>query len=229
MSKLTLYYWPLLGRANAAVRMLEEAGIEYEHVSDMKQLAGKASAFGAQGTTFAPPIVQDGDKIISQTIAVNQYIGEKCGFDKGVDRALALQYMLDAGDLQSELGRKNENPDTFCDFMKGKDGKPSRFSLWLNNIERSIKGPFYFGDTATYVDYHLTATMDWLEGMTFNAVKEETGTDYLEDATKVRELVGRIRALESYKKFDRLPLKTPTMGIKKDVIEGLSATQKVTA
>jgi hypothetical protein len=66
---LTVYYWPFLGRAGAAIRMLEEKKIPYAHKTEMGELAGVCSAFGAQGGAFAPPVVVDGTLVISQVRA----------------------------------------------------------------------------------------------------------------------------------------------------------------
>ena len=36
---LTVYYWPMMGRAGATVRMLEHTGTPYKHVSDSSNAA----------------------------------------------------------------------------------------------------------------------------------------------------------------------------------------------
>jgi len=65
------------GRAGATQQILSYAGIPFEHVSEMPQLAGICGAFGAESTTFAPPVVQDGDYTISQSTACAMYCGKK--------------------------------------------------------------------------------------------------------------------------------------------------------
>ena len=59
--KLTIYYWNMLGRAGATIRILEHGGIPYTLKSDFPDIAEVASAFSStKQDTFAPPIIQDG-------------------------------------------------------------------------------------------------------------------------------------------------------------------------
>eukprot|EP00954_Amorphochlora_amoebiformis_P023827 1362311-Amorphochlora_amoeboformis.AAC.2 len=74
-NKLTLYYWPLLGRSAGIFRMLQEAKADYTHVSDKKEMAKVCAAFGAsKGANFAPPVLVDGEVKLSQSIAIMIYL-----------------------------------------------------------------------------------------------------------------------------------------------------------
>ena len=93
-SMIEIKYWPLLARASGLLRMCAEAGVEFQHVSASGKDMG-AALMGAESTNLAPPIVQDGNVIISQAIPCHQYIGEKLGFDKNIAVSqIALQYMV---------------------------------------------------------------------------------------------------------------------------------------
>ena len=53
--------------------MLEEAKVDFTHVSSVPEIKQIAAAFGGNSTTFAPPILVDGDAIVSQSSAVAMY------------------------------------------------------------------------------------------------------------------------------------------------------------
>lgn len=57
--------------------------------------------------------------------------------------------------VAGEIGTKKQDPAKFKEFLDGVDGKPSRFSLFCAAIERSIKGPYFYGEKPTYVDFFL--------------------------------------------------------------------------
>jgi len=91
MDSITVNYWPQRGRAGSIFLMLDHAGIAYEHKSEFADLAKVASSFGGPHDTFAPPIVQDGPKIYSQSTATAMWAGRKAGLTEGVDEIKALQ------------------------------------------------------------------------------------------------------------------------------------------
>ena len=59
---VTIYYWPMHGRASACFRICDYGGIEYVHKSEFPEIASVGGAFGADSTCFAPPIIVDGAK-----------------------------------------------------------------------------------------------------------------------------------------------------------------------
>jgi glutathione S-transferase len=183
---VSVYYWGMLGRSSAAQRMLTCAGIEYSHKSDFGEIAEKASAFGAQGPNFAPPILVDGDLILSQSSAVTMHAGEKAGFDKGVHKCLAVQFMSDIGDFGSEISKACGDADSLHAFLHGKEGAPGpgRCAAWLATLEAQIKGPFYFGDEPSYVDFYLAQALDWTSFVYFGPVVKAGGANPLKDAEK---------------------------------------------
>jgi glutathione S-transferase len=199
--KITLYYWPLFARAGALFRMLEEKGVPYEHKSSKEEMAAKASVFGASGVNIAPPIIEDGGAIISQSTACAMYLGKKLGFDKGVDPCLSVQYLLDIVDVfEGGVGKNNEDAGLLKKFMEGDDGKPSRWSAVAGTIERNIQGPYFFGAEPSYVDFFLLQHMDWRKDM-FDKLQAKTGKDFLVGYPKMKAVSEGLRSLDSYKNY----------------------------
>ncbi|CAK0860294.1 unnamed protein product [Prorocentrum cordatum] len=175
--KVVLYYWPAFGRAGALFRILEERGVPYEHKSSKKEMAAKASAFGASGVNIAPPIVENGGKLISQCTACAMYLGMTLGFDKGVVPCLEVQYLLDIVDAaEGGIGNNNDDSGLLKQFMEGCDGKPSQWSVLAGTIERNIQGPYFCGAEPSYVDSFLLQHTDWRRDM-FDEFQAKTGTD----------------------------------------------------
>lgn len=198
--QITLYYWgvPSGGRAGAVIRMMEERKVPFNHVSSRDEMATKVSAFGADGVNIAPPVIQDGTRCLSQSTACSFYIGKKLGFDKGVDDALAFQYLLDIVDWsENNIGKNNENAAALKKFLEG-DGGKSRFSAISTAIHNNIKGPYFFGEEPSYVDFFFLQHMDARQDM-FDKLKAATGKDFLAEFPKFAVLADGLRALDSYK------------------------------
>ena len=147
-TKLKVHYWPMLGRAGAAIRMLEHTNTDYEHVSDFPSISKLGSAWSGESDTFAPPIVIDGDFQISQSVAVTLYVGNKVGLDKGLNTYKAVQWLSDIVDLFelgfTKLREVDYYPTDGCEFYitlsKHGDGiKIPRIEL-LNSIESDLRG-----------------------------------------------------------------------------------------
>lgn len=149
---IKVFYWGMHGRAGAVLRMLAEAGVAYEHLSEFPQISSQCALFGAQTDTLAPPVVVDGDKVVSQSVAVAAYIGETYGFPVP-DMIRAIQLANNAVDAFEGISKVTSDPAKFSEFLLGADGKPARFSLLLSAVERSIKGPFTFGAKKSWVDF----------------------------------------------------------------------------
>jgi len=82
--------------------MALESGTEHEWTFAP---ASEMSNTGGASTCFAVPMIIDGDTRISQSQAISQFVGKKCGFTEGVDADKALQFMLDVTDLNTEFGK----------------------------------------------------------------------------------------------------------------------------
>ena len=89
MAEWKLYYWhddsppvgPFPGRGEYVRLMFEEAGVAYEDVCRKAKNCAEIMAF-MKGEkpgfpAFAPPIIQHGDFVLSQTPAILQFLGKK--------------------------------------------------------------------------------------------------------------------------------------------------------
>ena len=143
------------GRAGPALRMLAEAGVEVAHESTFPKIASVSAAFGAQTDTFAPPILVDGDNVICQSVAVAHYVGSKYGFPAPAgqeSRGLMLSNaIIDL--MENGLQTNAKDPTKIKAYLYGADGKPARFALMAGALERAVKGPFFFGEKPSYVDF----------------------------------------------------------------------------
>mmetsp|Transcript_10503 Transcript_10503/g.17455 ORF Transcript_10503/g.17455 Transcript_10503/m.17455 type:complete len:222 (+) Transcript_10503:65-730(+) len=195
--KITIYYWPVHFRCGALMYMMEERGVPYEHVSDKVKMAAKATAFGAtKGINIAPPILDDGGKLISQSTACTMYLGKKLGFDKDVDDCLAVQYMCDIVDwCELGIGKNNEDPTSLKKFMEG-----GRFAVMASCVEHNIKGPYFFGAEPSFVDFFLLQHMDWRKDL-FAKLQAKTSKDFLAEYPKIKAVAESLRALPSYRNF----------------------------
>lgn len=195
---LTVYYWPMWGRAGHVFWMLDEAEYPYVHVSDKEHIAEVASAFGAMNDTFAPPIVKDGDFLLSQSVALAIYLGEKLGFDHGVpDNFKAMQHLSDLLDFFNEAGKAATTPQLLHEFVDGAFFG-ARFDNWVGNIERSIVGPYYYGEEITYVDFFMANCVEWAHNRVFDAVEPVTG-DKWAGYPKVNKVLELVRQTRGYK------------------------------
>lgn len=99
-----------------------------------------------------------------------------------------MQYMLDVIDVfEGNLGSKNENGRDLREFLNGE-----RWSRLMFNVERSIKGPFYFGDKPSCADFLLLAHLDWRINQIFDPLKKAFKVDHMArfpKAMKVRALL----------------------------------------
>jgi glutathione S-transferase len=208
---LRIYYWPMLGRAGAMVRMCEHAGAPYKFISDFAELQKVCAAFGDATTTeepmaaFAPPVLRDGGLRISQSGACVMYVGEKLGLHRGVPQAaVAMKHMSDVADMLVECdrafsGAKDLPPLGAAEALRAFTS--GRFSQWVAVINASIAGPYYFGPDPTYVDFFLANAVDWLQAAWFK------GLPVWDTSPKVVAVAQSIRDLPSYIGYTG-PLKT---------------------
>ena len=169
--------------------------------SDMETFASVASAKGkiidgtGKGDTFAYPILDDDGFVLSQSAAVTLYVGKKFGFmpEKEQDVYKAIQYMNDAQDFMSEALSAVGDAKLVDDFLVS----GPRFDAWMGNIERSIHGPYYFGQNPTR-DY-LLQCVDWVQISLLDPLEKLTGNK-LAAYPKVVGMLERVRSLPSFKR-----------------------------
>jgi len=193
----TILYWEMQGRAGAALRMYAEAGVAVNFVSEFPKIASQGALFGAQTVTLAPPIVIDGDTIISQSCATAMYVGNKLGFTAPND-AIGLMHMGNLVDLyERELATAAKDPEKLKVFIEGADGKPGRFSLIAGAVNRSIQGPYYFGEKPSYVDFLLGSLHAWTKGALLDKLTKVSGKDIFAPYTKLTGAASAIAGLAS--------------------------------
>lgn len=192
---LKVYYWPMLARGAPLVRMLEYTGTAYEYISDPAEFAKVMSRWGAKSDVFAPPVVVDGDTVISQSTASAMYLGQRLGLiPAGFDQFKAFQYLSDIIDVfEQNLGKNNEQGPALKKFLEG-----DRWPLLMRNLEAGIKGPYYFGDEPCCVDFFLAAHLDWRSVTLFNPLKAKHGVDALKPFPKVSGVYNALKATNSW-------------------------------
>jgi tubulin-specific chaperone A len=152
---LTLYYWPIQGRAAAVFRMLEEKGAEYKVITDFDEIKKRVACFGAKTANFAVPLIVDGDNVITQSVACNMYIGEKLGFDDEVKvKAKLMQTHLNLSDFSGELAKAAAAGDSLHKFITG-----GRFAQWMGCISAGINPDSALNST----DFALQAAYQWVK------------------------------------------------------------------
>lgn len=204
-----IYYWGVMGRAGSILRMLAEADIAYEHISDGAAVAAQCALMGAQTDTFAPPIVNDGETVVSQSVAAAFYIGEKAGFP-APDPFRALQLVHNVVDLAEGLSQAvGKTAADFKTFLQGAEGKPGRFQLMAAALERAVKGPFFFGEDKTWVDFYFGHNFALLNYCYLDSASKVSGSDVWAAYPKLKAIAAAILGLESAAKITA-PLMAPS-------------------
>ena len=211
-----VYYGGELARAGALFRMCDEVpGALCVFESDdtiVRRVSSSNRLASADGNAsldnFAPPVVLDhsNGEHISQSVAATIYLGQKLGFGEGVgdNVAKAVQYLNDLQDLNSECAAIEylDRAAKWPDFIEG-----GRLDAWLGNVERSIRGPFYFGEQRTYVDFYLVQVFDWHAIRLFEPLPAAAAK--LANYPKINAILSAVRSLESYQRRTEPTLPLP--------------------
>ena len=145
----------------------------------------------------------------------------------------------------SGVEKATATPQSLKTFFDGDGQKPARFHLWAATLERIIKGPFFFGEKPTYVDFlwgksflcavqldrtfeiHFCVTCvvvstcfaaghyGFMHQTVFASLSERTGVDYFEKYPKLTGVYDAITSLESFQKLG-LPFAGPNFVKKPD-------------
>eukprot|EP00928_Gymnodinium_smaydae_P057610 TRINITY_DN40823_c0_g1_i1.p1 TRINITY_DN40823_c0_g1~~TRINITY_DN40823_c0_g1_i1.p1 ORF type:complete len:193 (-),score=50.06 TRINITY_DN40823_c0_g1_i1:132-710(-) len=121
-----------LGRAMAAMQMLEEAGKPYE-CKGVGDFSGKG---------FAPPMLETpaGAKC-AQTAAIAIVLGQELGYSPSDPAAFAKACQL-----------VNDFSDLFSDVSGGKDDE--RIKKWLQHFEDNLSSRYFCGDALSFADFN---------------------------------------------------------------------------
>lgn len=196
---IKLYYHPLPngGRAAACLRLLEHTSTPFEWIKDRAELTKVCGAFGADSTdTFAPPVVMVGDYSVCQSTATVFYLGKKLGLvPPAFDDAKAMQHLIFIQDVfEGNLGKKNESGPDLKAFLEG-----PRWVQLMSTLERSIKGPYFFGDTPCCVDFFLLAHLDARIPSIFEPLQEKYGVDKISMYPKCLAIRTALSSTDAYR------------------------------
>lgn len=192
-----IYYWPLIGRSGCLIRMLDYMGEKYEFFSEFGEIAAIATVFGADSDIFAPPYLVDGDVTISQSNAATMYLGDKLGLNEGITvPAKAVQYMSDIYEIfEGNIQRLKEKGGELAAYVSG-----DRFKKQTRVVENAIKGPFFFGEKPTYVDFFLLGYYDAASIFTISHLVKAGAANPFAGCTKMLAVVEALQKHESYGK-----------------------------
>ena len=161
-----------LFHAAAILQMCAEAekGRVHTHTScaietNMSLIFSMATVDGAEVMdVFAAPFVHYKDRYVGQSVAATILAGDLLGFPVPLsDMPKATQYMLDLRDFVSDL--LDRDLVRLSEFQQFRLSSSGRLAKWMGNFERSIVGPYVFGNQRTYVDYYFVSMFRWVRYM----------------------------------------------------------------
>jgi glutathione S-transferase len=208
-----LYYWPgLQGRGEFVRLTLEDAGEPYEDVARTGPAGMKAMTellAGGQDVAFAPPVLQDGDLIISQAANILMYLGPRLGLAPGDEagRHLANGLQLTVADLVDEVhnthhpiapslyfeDQRQEAKARARDFL---DNRAPKYLGYFEGVLGKSGGEFLVGGRHSYVDLSVFQV---IEGLHYAFPRAMSGlADRLPGLARLRERVSSRPRLSLY-------------------------------
>jgi len=180
-----LYYWPgLPGRGEFVRLVLEQSGAPYEDVARLPESQGGGAAAvtrvlkGDLGgvVPFAPPILQDGSLVISQSANICRYVGlrhDLWSADPALD-ALELEIQLTIADLVHEVHGTHHpvSPSLYYEEQREpavesarrfREHRMLRFLSWLEGVLDRNGGTWLIGDKVSSVDLAAFQSQEGLE------------------------------------------------------------------
>lgn len=113
------------------------------------------------------------------------------------DDIKALQYLGDMVDIMEGgvITAYDKGSDAFKKFLEGE-----RLAKLLANLEKGVRGPYWFGNAPTYVDFFWTNIVDFYDARIFDRLEAEFGVKHFYAAyPKLEGVLNAIRSLDSYK------------------------------
>lgn len=177
-----LYYWPgIQGRGEFVRLALEEAGVAYRDVARERDAEKKLLDFLERQDLvtppFAAPFLKAGDRIIAQTAAILDYLGDRHGLAPSDEssRLWTLQIQLTIADLVAEVHETHhplgaelyyeEQKSAALKRAKGfREARIPKFLRWFETIlARNPLGDAHLvGDEVSYADLSLFQTIEGL-------------------------------------------------------------------
>lgn len=151
--KLTLYYWPVLGRGEFIRLALEEAGLDWEDGGGPEQVVPSLSGppYASEARPLAPPYLRldDGTTILSQTANIMMYIGERAGLvpTDPVGRARVNQVLLTVEDMVHEVNDTHHPLSVYQNYEEQKEAAiaksrvftAQRIPKFLGHLEETLR------------------------------------------------------------------------------------------
>ena len=175
-----LYYWPTIqGRGEFVRLLLEDVGADYTDVIRRPETDGGGidalRAFLETSEHFAPPILVDGETLVSQTPLIMDYLGAKHGLtptDEGARREalrlsmLLADFLVEAHDVHHPLAKEFYYEDQRDEALRRAPSfRDTRIPKFYGYFERLLAGRGYLvGDAVTHADISLFQAV---EGMRY--------------------------------------------------------------
>ena len=171
---LTFYFAPM-STASTVHWSLEELGVPYEAVMvDIKDGADKKRKLGALNPNLKVPVLVHDGTAIFESAAIQIYLGETFGVEKGLfpppgkQRGEALKWLVWANVTLSEAVSRwqrhtNERvPAALRHAPAGEEAKKDVDRL-LHLFEDELgEKPYVLGEAVSLVDFHLASFMQWI-------------------------------------------------------------------
>jgi len=179
-----LYYWPTIqGRGEFVRLLLEDIGADYLDVARQPEEDGGGipglRAFlddpGHAEPPFAPPILKDGDTLVTQTPLIMDYLGERHGLtpqDDGARRRtlqlsmLLADFLIEVHDVHHPLAKEFYYEDQKDEALRRAPGfRDVRIPKFYGYLDRLIGSSGYLvGKDLTHADLSL---FQIVEGMRY--------------------------------------------------------------
>ena len=173
-SVMITLYGKVMSRAARCVWVLEELGVDYEHVpTDSRTGKDKTAEFLAINPSGKIPALKDGDVSLFESLGINLYLAQKYGVgtlwpEDAYGQARAVQWTLFAATEIEPPGAarlvefifKSED-ERNQDIL---DAAAERAGPVIDVIEASLqKSRYLAGDTFTIADLNASATLEYLD------------------------------------------------------------------
>ena len=164
--KITYLYWPPVGRGFGLRYMLEASGVGYNR---------DIFSYGEEmpcPQSFAVPAVKHENEWLSQSMVILPFTAELVGYNPPPEKLyVCLRAMHNINDWISENLDARSKIKTKTAAKEQVSGE--RFHQWLHTIEATFaksqktaaRGPYFLGDTPTFVDFELAGKLQLCECM----------------------------------------------------------------
>ena len=217
-ARYELYYWPSIpGRGEFVRLVLEEAGASYVDVGRQRGAKAVLEAKTWKATPcFAPPILRDGDVVLSQMPLICRYVGEVHGLAPARLREAwrAMAAMLTISDALTEVHNVHHPVSTALPFEEQSSEavraahqfvnvRLNPFVAYFHAVLVESSGPFMMGDDVTYVDLALDQLLRGLDHSFPRAMAQRADLDALTALREVQQRVAERARVQAYRKSER--------------------------